>query len=294
MRSAYVLLAGAVLCWAGNFVIGRGLRDDAPAIALTFWRWALALVVLAPFTFSSLHRHWSVIRRSWKIICLLGSLATVFQHIPIYLGLQGTSATNAALLNSASPVFIVLLSMLLLGERLHAIAVFGSLLSIAGVVTIISRGDPQVMRALQLNSGDIWILVGTIAWAAYTVCLRWRPPELRGLDLLTLIAAVSVIAIAPLYILEVASGHLLRPGVTTFAGIAYVGMVATVLAYIAWNRGVEQVGPPRAAPFMYLMLVFTPILSIVFLGEQLHLYHLAGATMIITGIYLTTLPSVVN
>lgn len=186
-------------------------------------------------------------------------------------------------------MFIALFSVLLIGERLGTRAMFGSLLSLCGVIAIISRGNLETIRALQLNIGDIWILTSALSWASYTVCLRWRPPELRGLDLLTLVAAVSVAALAPLYVIEVASGQVLKPSAASIAGIAYVGAVASVLAYIAWNRGVEKVGPARAGPFMYLMLVYTPILSILFLDERLHLYHVAGAALIIAGIYLTTL-----
>lgn len=286
--AAYVLLTVAVLCWAGNFVIGRGLRFDAPPVALTFWRWAVALLALAPFTCGHWRRQWPVIRRSWKIIGLLALFATVLQHIPIYWGLSETTATNASLLNATSPVFIVLLSVLLLDERLSAAASIGSLVSLAGVVAIVSRGDVETIRALQLNRGDIWVLVGTLSWAGYTVCLRWRPAELRGLDLLASIAAFGVVMLAPLYIIEMATGKFLKPTGSSFVGIGYVGLVASVLAYIAWNRGVARVGPARSAPFMYLMLLFTPLLSIVFLGERLQFYHFAGAALILSGIYLAT------
>jgi drug/metabolite transporter (DMT)-like permease len=286
--SAYAMLAGAVFCWAGNFVVGRALRFDAPPVALTFWRWSVALLVLAPFTWRHLRLQWPVIRRAWKIIVLLALFATALQHIPYYWGLSQTTATNAALLNSASPVFIVVLSVLLLHERLSAVAYAGIALSVAGVFVIVGRGDLQTIRALHLNGGDIWVLLGTLSWAGYTVCLRWRPPELRGLDLLALIAAASVIVLAPLYIVEIAAGKYLKVSAASLMGIAYVGVVASVLAYVAWNRGVARVGPARAGPFMYLMLLFTPLLSIAFLGERVQTYHFAGAALIIAGIYLAT------
>jgi len=285
---AYLLLALAVLCWAGNFVIGRWLRYSAPPVALTFWRWTVALVVLAPLTYSHLRGQWPVIRRSWKVLCLLALFATVLQHIPIYWGLRDTTATNAALLNATSPIFIVLASVLLLRHRLSALAIFGSLLSFSGVLVIVSRGSLDVLRAFELNTGDAWILLSALSWAAYTVCLRWRPAELRGLDLLTLIAAISVLMLAPLCAIEAAAGRVLVPTVASIGGIAYVGIVASVLAYIGWNHGVAQIGPARAGPFMYLMLVYTPILSIAFLGERIEPFHLAGAALIIAGIYLAT------
>jgi len=287
--SAYLLLALAVLCWAGNFITGRALRFEAPPVALTFWRWSVAFAVLAPFTFAHLRGQWAAIRRSWKILCLLALFATVFQHIPIYWGLRDTTATNAALLNATSPIFIALLSVLLLHQRLGALAVIGSLVSFSGVLVIVSRGNLGMLRAFELNTGDVWILVSALSWGGYTVCLRWRPAELRGLDLLTLIAAISVVALAPLWVIEMAAGRVLEPTAASVGGIAYVGVVASVLAYIAWNHGVEQIGPARSGPFMYLMLVFTPILSIVFLGERIEPFHSAGAALIIAGIYLTTI-----
>jgi drug/metabolite transporter (DMT)-like permease len=285
---AYLLLALAVLCWAGNFVVGRWLRVSAPPVALTFWRWTVALAVLAPFTLSHLRGQWPVIRRSWKILCLLALFATVLQHIPIYWGLRDTTATNAALLNATSPIFIALASVLLLRHRLGALAIFGSLLSFTGVLVIVSRGSLGMLRTFELNTGDVWILISAVSWAAYTVCLRWRPAELRGLDLLTLIAAASVLMLAPLCAIEAAAGRVLIPTVESIAGIAYVGVVASVLAYIGWNHGVAQIGPARAGPFMYLMLVYTPLLSILFLGERIEPFHFAGAALIIAGIYFAT------
>ena len=99
LLAPYLLLTLAVLFWAGNWVLGRALRYDAPPVAITFWRWAIAFALLAPFTYGSLHNRWPLILRSWKIVCLLGLLATVFHHIPIYTGLRHTTATNGALLN---------------------------------------------------------------------------------------------------------------------------------------------------------------------------------------------------
>lgn len=285
---AYALLSLAVLCWAGNWVIGRALRYDAPAVAITFWRWLLAFLILAPFTYKDLLARKAEILRHWKILCALTAFSVVFQHIPIYWGLRHTTATNGALLNSASPIFIVLLSIVFLGERLSARAWLGAFISFAGVVIVICRGDISLLRSLQLNPGDIWILIATLSWAGYTICLRWRPANLRGLDFTTMLALVATLATAPLYLIEIACGYTLKVTPQSVAGIVYIGAVATVLAYIAWNKGVEIIGPSRSGAFMYLMLVYTPILSIIFLGEELHLYHLAGAALIISGITMTS------
>jgi drug/metabolite transporter (DMT)-like permease len=288
MSLAYLMLTLAVLSWAGNWVIGRALRFDAPPVAITFWRWAVAFAVLVPFTWSYVRDEWRIVLRSWRIVGLLGALATVCQHIPIYIGLRHTTATNGALLNATSPIFIALLAIILTGARLSAKQVIGSIVSLAGVAAVVSQGDLDVLRALSVNAGDMWVLIGTLSWAAYTVALRWRPAGVHELAFLTVLAAVGVVETAPLYALEVASGLKLELNAASVLGIGYIAIAATVAGYIFWNRGVHEIGPARAGPFMYLMLVFTPALSIMFLGERLHLYHLAGGLLIVAGIYLTT------
>jgi drug/metabolite transporter (DMT)-like permease len=285
--AAYLLLTLAVLAWAGNFVIGRALRLDAPPAAMTFWRWLIALALLLPFTYGYLRDNARQVRRSWRILCLLGLLATVLQHIPLYLGLRYTTATNGALLNATSPIFIAFLAAMA-GERLGVLGVFGIGVALAGVLTVVSRGDPALLLALSPNPGDVWVLLGTLAWSVYTVCLRWWPAGLDRLGALAVLAAVGVVAAAPLYALEMARGELLQPSAGSIAGLLYIGIFATVVGYIFWNSAVAKVGPARAGPFMYLMLVFTPLLSIVFLDEELELFHLTGAVLIVAGIILAT------
>jgi drug/metabolite transporter (DMT)-like permease len=283
----YVLLAIAVLIWAGNWVIARALRFDAPPVALAFWRWVVALVILSPLALAHVRRQWHVITDAWRVLCLLALLATVFQHIPVYIGLSDTTATNAALLNSATPIMIIILSHVLVGERLSIGQVFGVAISLCGVITIVARGDIALLASLHLNGGDLWVLLATLSWSVYTVCLRWRPAQLDPLAMLWTLAAIGVAAMLPLYVWELSAGRAMHVTPATVAGIVYIGALATVVAYVFWNRAVQQVGPNRAGPFMYLMLVFTPLLAIVFLDERLHPYHFAGCALILEGIYLT-------
>ena len=282
-----MLLAIAVLLWAGNWVFARAVRFDVPPVALAFWRWVVALVILSPLAYSHVRQQWRVVLRSWRILCLLALLATVFQHIPVYIGLRETTATNGALLNSATPSMIFVLSRLLVGERWSARQALGVAISLGGVVAIVARGDLTALAGLQLNGGDLWVLFATLSWAVYTVCLRWRPAELDPLAMLWTISAIGVVAILPLYTWELAAGRTLHVTTIALAGIAYMGVFATVVAYVFWNRAVQQVGPNRAGPFMYLMLVYTPLLAIVFLDERLQLYHFIGCALILGGIYLT-------
>lgn len=284
----YLLLACAVFFWAGNWAIGRALRFDAPPVAITFWRWAVAALVLLPLTAAELRRHWPVIRGAFGRLCVLALLATVLQHIPVYTGLRSTPAINGSLLNSTSPIFIVILSALFFGERLRPAVVLGVLLSLAGVAWIVTRGDLELLAGLRLNPGDFWILLATVCWAAYTVCLGWRPPSLPPLVFLTVLALIALAALVPFYAAELASGARLAVNAGSLLGIGYIGVFATVVAYIFWNRAVHQLGSSAAGPFMYLLPVFTAALSVAFLGETLQAYHFLGTGLIFLGIFLAS------
>ncbi|MDB5812001.1 MAG: EamA family transporter [Betaproteobacteria bacterium] len=284
----YLLLAVAVLFWAGNWVFARALRFDVPPVALAFWRWMVALVILTPFAYAHVRRQWSDIKSALPILALLALLATVFQHIPVYIGLRETTATNGALLNSITPVFILMLSRALVGERLSIMQIAGVSMSLAGVAVILAAGDLAALANLELNRGDLWVLVATLSWAIYTVCLRWRPAQLNLLAMLWVIAVIGVVAMVPFYAWEISAGRTFQPTTAVLSCLLYIGALSTVVSYVFWNRAVQQIGANRAGPFMYLMLVYTPLLAIVFLGERLHLYHLAGCVLILGGIYLTT------
>jgi drug/metabolite transporter (DMT)-like permease len=284
----YLLLAVAVLFWAGNWVFARALRNDVPPVALAFWRWSVALVILTPFAYAHVRRQWRVIAGSWRILALLALLATVFQHIPVYIGLRETTATNGALLNSVTPVLILLLSRLLFKEQLSLRQALGVSISLLGVAVILTAGDFATLALLQLNRGDLWVLLATLAWAIYTVCLRWRPVELNLLAMLWMISAIGVVAMAPFFAWEISAGRTLNPTPEVLGALLYIGALSTVVSYVFWNRAVQEVGANRAGPFMYLMLVYTPLLAIVFIGERLHLYHLVGCVLILGGIYLTS------
>jgi drug/metabolite transporter (DMT)-like permease len=285
--AAYLLLALAVLCWAGNWVIARALRFDAPPAAMTFWRWAIAAAVLVPFAWHDLRAQWGLIKDSWKILFLLALFASPLQHIPVYEGLRHTTAINGAILNATSPVFIALLAVLV-GERLRARNALGIGIAICGVAVVIGGGDPRSLLGLQVNVGDVWVLAGMLSWSAYNVALRRRPAKLDRVATLAVLSIIGAAATAPVYVLEMARGEMLEVNAGTLAGVVYMGVFASVVAYVFWNAAVDRVGATRAGPFMYLMPVFTPLLSIAFLGEQLYVYHFVGAILIVGGIVVAT------
>ena len=286
--SPYLLLVLTALFWSGNWVVARALLSgDVTPFTMVFWRWAIALAIILPFAYPHLCKQWGVIRSSWKILVLLGTLGTFFNTVFAYIGLQYTTATNGAMLNSSIPILIILISWVFLGTRFSAAQWLGVFISLTGVLSIICRGDIHVFLNLTLNIGDIWVLISMVAWATYTVCLKWRP-ELHPYAFIAALMAVGVIAVTPLYLHELWMNHGAMPThLGSWIGLLYVGIFPAVIAYMFWNQAVEQVGPSRAGLFVHLMPVFGSILAIFFLGEALHSYHFYGIALILIGIYLT-------
>ena len=264
------------------------MRNDIPPVAMGFWRWTLALLILLPFTAQELWRQRRIVRAKWRELMLLGALGAAAFNTMIYIGLQYTAATNGVLFNSVSPVLIILMSGIFMREHISRPQALGVALSLAGVAAIVARGDVAVLASLQLNTGDLWLMAAMLLWAGYTIILRVRPPELSAAAFLAAMLALSVPLLLPVYLWE----WTVRGGISltmpTISALAYYATLPSIVAYLFWNRGVAQVGPSRAGLFVHLMPVFGAVLSVIFLGERLYGYHFAGAALIFGGIYLTT------
>lgn len=283
----YLLLTLTVLFWSGNMVLGRGIRADVPPLALAFWRWAIAFVLVLPLALPHLKSQWPLLRRGWQPLILLGLLGVGGYNTFAYLALQETTATNATLLNSFIPIATIAISWAFLGKHLRRPQALGVAISLAGALTIISRGDPGVLARLNLNVGDVWMLVAVLDWAIYTVALAWRPAGVHPMLMLGATIAIGLAALAPAYAWEIAQGRQINVHWGSLASLAYVGIFPSFVGYIFYNRGVAEVGANKASLFIHLMPVFGTLLSAIFLGEIPRWYHYAGIALIFSGIALT-------
>lgn len=284
----YVLLVFATLFWAGNFVLGRAVNGIIPPVALVFWRWAGAFLLLLPFSLKHVRQDWPLLRRHWLQLFIYAILGVSCFNTFIYLAVQTTTATNALLINSTIPVVIVLLSVLLGRVKIPVRQWLGMTISLAGVVTIICKGSAGLLRSLSFNPGDLWVMLAVVCWALYTWFLRKRPAGMHPLSFLSAIILLGLIPLVPLYIFELARGLKMAAGPATAASLIYVALFPSILSFIFWNQAVAETSPSRAGLFLHLMPVFGTLLSITFLGEALHSFHLAGILLIFSGIWLTT------
>jgi drug/metabolite transporter (DMT)-like permease len=257
--------------------------------ALTFIRWSVAVCVMLPFAWTELRAQWPTIRREWRVVAWLGFWGTGLHNLFAYVGLQYTTATNGVMLNSAIPILIILLAWAVYRDTITRWQVLGVGISLAGVLAILTRGDPQALASLTMNKGDLIVLGGMVFWAAYTVFLRMKPRDLSGLALLASCAVVGVLILLPLALGEILffGGHVeVTPA--TLAAMVYVGVFPSFVGYVFWNRAVHEVGPGIAGIFIHLMPAFGSLLAWLFLGERLRPFHIVGIALILTGIALTT------
>ena len=284
----YLLLSLCSLIWAGNWVVGRAIRDTVPPAALAFWRWSIAALILAPIVLPRLKGQGRVLTRHWKVLVLLGGTGISLFQFLVYTGLRYTNAVNAMLMNSALPLFMVLVAWLIDRQKVTARQVAGMVVSVCGILVIMNRGDWSTLRDFDFNPGDLVILAGLPVWGIYSVMLRRRPRELDGISFVFVASVIGTAFLAPAYALE---SVLLQPAQLTWSAggaVLYVSLFASIAAYLCWNRGVDMVGPNRAGFTQHLIPAFGTALAVIFLGEEVHLFHAVGIATILVGVWLAS------
>ena len=284
----YFLLALTIFIWALNGVLGKAVTPYLQPMALGFWRWAIALLILLPFCWQHVRADWPKLRRHWKMMLVFGCTGAATHNAIAYWGLKYTTAVNAALLNSAVPIIIVSMTWVLFRERLTRGQAAGILVSTLGVLCILVRGEPANLLLLRLNPGDLLLLASMVMWATYTACLRLKPPGMHPLSMIIGTAVVGLVVVAPLYAVEHALGVRVEWRWEVVAMLAFAGIFPSCIAYVLWNRGVAQVGANVASTFMHLGPVFGTALAWLLLGERLYLFHVAGVAAIFAGIVIVT------
>jgi len=287
--AAYFLLLLPPLFWAGNSVLARGVAELIPPVAMSFWRWTLALAMLSPFTWKLVVRDWPRIRQHWKIITLIGLIGIASFNTLLYTAAQTTTAINIALTQSVMPAIIVMLSFLFYREKVTRLQIAAVILCSLGAGVIVMRGDWQRLQQLEFVIGDLLMLLAVGLYALYSVLLRKRP-QIHPLSFLTATFLVGVVTLLPLYLWELTRTLPLQLSQPVVLSLLYVGLCPSILAYLCWNRGIEQIGANKAGLYINLIPLFASLMAILFLGERFQNYHLLGIVIIFSGLLLFNLP----
>jgi drug/metabolite transporter (DMT)-like permease len=288
--AAYFLLPLASACWAGNHVLARAVGGHVPPASLAVVRWALVALVVLPFALAHARADWPKLMRKWRLMLLFAITGGGMFGTLQFVALQYTTALNMGVVGSVAPAFIVAASWLLFRDRLNAVQLTGVTISLSGVLVIVSQLDAARLASFSFNGGDLIIIANMMLWAVYSACLRLRP-DIHPMTFMLAMAVVAGLGNLPFAALEHAFDYRLQPTWLTYVTVLYATFVTTVLAYVAWNRGVDIVGAPRASAFLHTVPVFSVVLATTILGETVEVYHLLGFFLILAGVSLAARPS---
>jgi drug/metabolite transporter (DMT)-like permease len=288
--AAYLLLPLAAACWAGNHVIARAAGGHVPPASLAVVRWILVALVVLPFALVHLRDDWPKLKRSSGLMMLFAVTGGGAFGTLQFVALHFTTALNMGVVGSVAPAFIVAASWVLFRDRLSGLQLFGVLVSLSGVLAIVSRLDPERLASFRFNGGDLIIIANMVLWAIYSACLRLRP-NVHPMTFMLAMAVIAGLGNLPFAAIEYAFDYRLQATQLTLIALLYSAFITTLLAYVAWNRGIDIVGAPRASAFLHTIPVFSAVLATTILGERIEAYHALGFALILAGVSLVARPS---
>lgn len=285
----YLMALGATVVWSGNFVVARGLAHDIPPIQLNFWRWLVAFVCILPMAWPHLRREWPIIRQHMGYLSIMGLVGISILNTMVYKGGQTTESLNMALLVPTVPIMIIIFSRIFYAEPITPRRLLGVFIVLSGVLTIISRGEPERLLAVQFAAGDFWALGGAASFAVYSLLIRQRPVNISIDSFSAVTFGLGTLFLVPFVLWEAMVLPLPTWNITVAVGVLYSGVGCSVIAYMLWAKAIELVGPVRAGFVYYTLPLFTAITSTLVLGEVVTSAHIVGGLCIIAGILVATI-----
>ncbi len=285
---AYFLLVLATVFWSGNFIVGKfATLFEIPPLTLNVLRWISAWLILIPFTYKEIYNNYSYIKKNFLIISFLGIITISTFNSVVYVALNYTQVINAVLVLAVIPAVTIILSSLMKIDKTNNFQIFGLILSIIGVGSIISNGNIQKIISLSFNKGDLWMLVCVLTWSLYSTLLKKNKFNFSQFTLIQLMVSVGILFLIPQYFYEQSIGLEVNYNKPFFLILFYVVIFPAIAAYYCWQKGVEIIGPNRATMFVQLMPLFSSVMAIIIFNEKFEIYHFVGATFIVSGIYLS-------
>ena len=282
------MLVCATLFWAGNFTIGKfAYIENIPPNTLAFLRWSLVWIILFPFTYKEVLKLKDNIKQNLSLFSILGFTSVCISTSFTYNALNYTQVINASLFNTAIPVTIILVCFLLKIEKTNIFQVSGLLISVLGILAIITRLDLNILLSLNFNKGDLFMIGAIIAWGIYSAYLRKQTFNVSLLALVHIICTFGLIFLLPLFILDVAQGKIIETSSNLFYILIYIAIFPSIGSYYCWAGAVAIIGANRAGIFLSLIPLFSTIFAILFFNEKFLFFHLIGSILIILGLFLS-------
>lgn len=283
-----ILLATiATMSWAGNITLAKLVNANIPPLGLSFWRWTVAAIVLLPFVYKPMRDKFPLFKQHVRLVLLLALLGVAGYNSLVYIALEHTLSTNVVILQSASPLMILLMQFFLLRKAATLKQTLAILTSAIGVLLIITKG--QLVTDFAIGNSELIALFGILIWATYSVLVQKLPDTLKGLPILGYTVCLGVIMLLPFYIAESVFCETMPMSPQSIAISLYTGIFASGVAFWCWNTALMRMGAATTGQFMHLIPVFGLVFSMLLLGERMETYHYVGIAFIVSGLVIANI-----
>ena len=285
---AYLILILTTIFWSGNFIVGKAASFyEIPPFSLNFYRWFFAGLILLPFTIKELINKRNYIINNIGFFIILGITSiTIFNSI-VYYSLYYTQVINGVLMISTIPVWIIFIASLLKIEKTNIFQIIGVILSLTGVIFIITKVDLELIKNLDFNKGDLSMVAAMFAWAVYSALLKKKTYEISQITLLQVVIICGLVFLIPIYFIEMNTGNIIKLGKPFYLTLTYVVLFPGLASFFFWIKGISIIGANRAGVFLHLMPIFGAIMAMIIFDEKFMFYHFLGAIFIVMGITLS-------
>jgi len=285
---AYLLLFLTTLFWSGNFIVGKAASlYEIPPFSLNFYRWLFAWLILFPFTYKEIIKKKDYVLSNIVFFIILGITSiTIFNSI-VYYSLNFTQVISGVLMISTIPVMIIFISSLLKIEKTNIFQIIGVVLSLTGVVFIVTKADIEILKTLNFNKGDVTMVIAMFSWATYSALLKKKKYELSQISLLEVVITFGLVFLIPIYFIEMSMGYLIKLGKPFYLTLTYVVLFPGLCSFFFWIKGISIIGANRSGIFLHLMPIFGAVMAMIIFKEKFMFYHLLGAIFILMGIILS-------
>ena len=285
---AYIMLVCASLFWAGNFIVGKyAFLADIPPLSLVFYRWTLVWFILLPFTYKEIIKYKDIIFHNLPLLFLLGFTSVGLFNSFTYLALIHTQVINASLFNAAIPAIIILLCFLFKVEKTNKFQILGLIISVLGIIAIITKLKVDILLSLNFNKGDLIMVGGVLTWGIYSTLLKRKKFTLPLLTLVHVICTLGLISVLPQFLYEYTNGQVIKFDINLVYTLIFLALFPSIGSYYCWAGAVSIVGANRAGISLSLIPLFSTIFAIAIYDEKFQLFHLIGAILIILGLFLS-------
>jgi drug/metabolite transporter (DMT)-like permease len=281
----YLLLLLTSFLWGGNFIVGKTLVDHASPATLTILRWAIAIICLIPLVWWK-EKKLIPPKESILPLFLMGITGVALFQALQFMALEKTSATNVGLISTLNMFSIAAFSFFFLKEKLNSLQFLSMIVSLFGVLVVLSKGNFELLISLRLNTGDLYMMAAVGMWGIYSVCSKWAMATVTPMMSILYSGIFGLLVLLPF---TVSDFNVTNVNASFVQSILYTGLVSTVLCMVLWNIGVNKLGPSTSGLFLNFNPIFTAILAFAFLEEKMTWIQAAGIAIVIAGCFLFTI-----